>query len=95
MKAIDLYVDRLTIAYMEAYDKAMAQIIDALPTLIEDRENVTIFQWEPIEYPKRMHDYVIKYKGKVVAGFCICAARNEKHMMTIAVENLKIFRNAI
>lgn len=90
---IDLYADRLTIAHMEAYDKAMKQITEALPMLIEDRENVTIYQWEPIEYTKQ--PYEIKYKGETVASFCICVARNEERMMTIAVENMKIFRDTI
>lgn len=95
MKEINLHVDRLTMAYIEAYNKAMAQITEALPTLIEDRENVTIIRWEPIEYPKRMHDYVIKYKGEVVASFYICMAMNDEHIMTIAAENIKIFMDTI
>lgn len=68
---VDLYVDKLYKAYVEAYNSALRTVVEVLPTLLKDNENVTVWEIQSEKYDPLKKLFEVHYNGENVASFCV------------------------
>lgn len=82
-------VKKLQQHYQEVLNKLLALIVEALPTLLTDKDNVTVCCLEPKD---GNHPYEVHYKNQKVASFCILIIYDDELLKYKAsVEDMQIF----
>lgn len=88
MEIAETFVNSIISAYNDVCKRVIERLNALLPTLLQDRENVTIWTRENSDLSSVWYD--IEYFGIKVADFFISFTYDESHNVKVSCESMNI-----